>query len=283
MLKVVQRFAKERIHPERMSIVLAGNASAFVEPLKKAFPDVEVIPVADLDLLRNDLRKPKAAQTAPGAADTKALDLLRQAQAALGGKAFVEQKTQIAKGSATLTPPGAPQPIAIPTLVSYRRYPDAERTEMTTAMGSMVRAYDGTSGWMQAGPQTVDATGQMKDRQLYGFDTLRRAGQPGYTARSLPDEPVNGKPAHVVDLADAEGHTTRFYLDAATSQVVKLAFESGGQKLEALLSDYRDVNGVKVPFKLDTLQDGAPIMKIELSEVQINPTIDAALFKKPAS
>ncbi|HSS79524.1 MAG TPA: pitrilysin family protein, partial [Thermoanaerobaculia bacterium] len=148
----VQRFAKERIHPERMAIVLAGNASAFLEPLKKSFPEVEVVPIADLDLLRNDLRKPKAAQAAPSAADAKALELLRQAQAALGGKAFVEQKTQISKGSATMTPPGAPQPIAVPTLVSYRRYPDAERTEMTTAMGSMVRAFDGTSGWMQMGP-----------------------------------------------------------------------------------------------------------------------------------
>jgi hypothetical protein len=25
-------------------------------------------------------------------------------------------------------------------------------------------------------------TDQMKDRQLYGFDLLRRAGQPGFTA-----------------------------------------------------------------------------------------------------
>jgi len=279
----VQRFAKERIHPERMSIVLVGNASAFIEPLKKTFPDVDVIPAADFDLTRNDLRRPKAAQAAPGEADSKALDLLRQAQAALGGKAFVEQKTQVTKGSATMTPPGAPQPIAIPTLVSYRRFPDAERTEMTTAMGSMVRAFDGTNGWMQMGPQTVDATDQMKDRQFFGFDLLRRAGQPGFTARSLPDEPVAGKPAHVVDLADAQGHATRFYLDTATSQVVKVGFESGGQKLEALYSDYRDVNGVKVPFKTDVTQDGAPIMKVELTEAQVNPPVDAGLFKKPGA
>src|SRR5262249_8406902 len=106
----VQRFARERIHPERMCVVLVGNASAFLEPLGKTFREVDVIPVADLDLMRNDLRKPKAAQapaSAPSAADSKAMDLLRQAQAALGGKAFVEQKTQIAKGSATMTPPGA--------------------------------------------------------------------------------------------------------------------------------------------------------------------------------
>jgi hypothetical protein len=154
---------------------------------------------------------------------------------------------------------------------------------MMTAMGSRLRAFDGTNGWMQMGPQTVDATDQMKDRQLYGFDLLRRAGQPGFTARSLPDEPVGGKPAHVVELSDAQGHATRFYLDPATKQVIKVGFESGGQKLEALLSDYRDVDGVKVPFKVDVVQDGAAIMKVELSEVQVNPPVDAALFKKPGA
>ncbi len=283
----VQRFARERIHPERMSIVLVGNASAFTDALKKTFPDVDVIPVADLDLTRNDLRKPRAANAAnnaPAAADPKALNLLRQAQAALGGKAFVEQKTQIAKGSATMTPPGAPQPIAIPTLVTYRQFPDAERMEMTTAMGAMVQGYDGTSGWMQMGPQTMDdAKGQMKERHSYGYDLLRKVGQPGYTAHALPDEPVAGKPAHVVEVADAQGHTTRFYLDPGTNQVLKSVYETNGQKIETSYSDYRDVNGVKVPFKTDVSQDGTPVLKVELSDVQVNAPVDAGLFKKPGA
>ncbi|MEA2603358.1 MAG: zinc protease [Acidobacteriota bacterium] len=277
----VQRFAKERIRPDRMSIVLAGNASAFMDSLKKTFgntADIEVIPASDLDLLREDLRKPKAAQAA---ADPKALDLLRQAQAALGGKAFVEQKTQISKGSASITPPGAPQPVPVPSIVTYRQYPDAERTEMNTSMGSMIQAYDGSSGWRQMGSQTMDATGPMKERHLYGFDLLRQVGQPGYTAHSLPDESINGKPAHVVELADSQGHATRFYLDAGTSQVAKVAYETNGQKVEILYSDYRDVNGVKVPFKNEVSQDGTPVLKVELSEVQVNAPVDAGVFKKP--
>jgi zinc protease len=278
----LQRFAKERIHPDRMAVVLVGNASAFTDSLKKTFgntAEIEVIPATDVDFLSADLRKPKPAQAA--AADPKALELLRQAQTALGGKAFAEQKTQISKGSATLTPPGAPQPLPVSSMVTYRQYPEAERTEMTTPMGSMVQAYDGTAGWRQMGPQTMDATGQMKERHLYGFDLLRRLDQPGYTAHSLPDEPVNGKPAHVVELADAQGHATRFFIDAGTSQVAKVAYEISGQKVEYLYSDYRDVNGVKVPFKTDVLQDGAPLLKVELSDVQVNAPVDAGVFKKP--
>jgi zinc protease len=57
----VQRFAKERIHTDAMVIVLAGNASAFAAALQQKFGAFETIPAAEIDFLRADLRKPKAA------------------------------------------------------------------------------------------------------------------------------------------------------------------------------------------------------------------------------
>jgi zinc protease len=55
----IQRFARERIHPDRMTVVLAGNASIFLEALKKKYGEVEVIPAAEVDFLQPDLRAPK--------------------------------------------------------------------------------------------------------------------------------------------------------------------------------------------------------------------------------
>jgi zinc protease len=62
----VQRFASQSIHPERMTAVLVGNAAAFTDALKKQYGDVEVIPIAEVDFLQADLRKPKGA-AAPAA------------------------------------------------------------------------------------------------------------------------------------------------------------------------------------------------------------------------
>jgi zinc protease len=62
----VQRFAKERIHPDNMVIVLAGNAATFSAKLKEKLGAFETIPAAELDFLRADLRKPKAAAGAGG-------------------------------------------------------------------------------------------------------------------------------------------------------------------------------------------------------------------------
>jgi hypothetical protein len=47
----VQRVARQYIRPDRLSVVLVGNAKAFVPQLRAAgFPDFEVIPLGDLDL-----------------------------------------------------------------------------------------------------------------------------------------------------------------------------------------------------------------------------------------
>ena len=52
----VQSFAAKRIQPDRMLIVLVGNAKAFAADLEKRFGKFETIPLANVDLLQPDLR-----------------------------------------------------------------------------------------------------------------------------------------------------------------------------------------------------------------------------------
>lgn len=272
----VERFAKERIHSDDMAIVLVGKASAFSGELKKKFGAFETIPATEVDFLQADLRKPKAEKPAVSAADqTQGLELIKKVQAALGGKAFLEQKTQIAKGSGSMSPPGMPQPLPIPSIVNYRVLPDKERTEIQLPMGTMVQVFNGTEGWASLGGQTQDATAQGKEDQQYGFDLLRRAGQAGYTVRPLP--------GGAVEIADAQGHATQFFVDPRTSLVTKVSYESGGQKTEAVYTDYREVSGIKIPFQTNVSQNGQPFLEIKYSDVQVNVPVDEGLFKKPGS
>jgi zinc protease len=294
----VQRFARERIDPERMTIVLAGNAKAFAETLGKKLGAFETLPAAEVDFLRADLRKPKAETPAAVSEEdqARALEILRRAHQALGGQAFLEQRTQISRGSGTMRTPGVPQPTPILSLVTYNVFPMKKRSELQFPTGTMVQAFDGATGWvgtiMQASegvtggadvrPLTQDITAQVKQQQLYGFDVLREAGKPGYTARPLADAEVNGKPAQVVELADAEGHATQFFVDAETNLITKVAFTTNGRTTEAVYSDYREVSGVEVPFQTHVSQDGQPLLEITLSEAQVNAPVDEELFKKPA-
>lgn len=52
----VRKFAANNLGGKDVSIVVAGDAKQFVEPLQQQFGEVEVIPVADLDLLSPTLR-----------------------------------------------------------------------------------------------------------------------------------------------------------------------------------------------------------------------------------
>ncbi len=55
----VQRFAGMRLAAKEASVVIVGNAKEFLPELQKQYPNVEVIPVAELDLNSASLRKPK--------------------------------------------------------------------------------------------------------------------------------------------------------------------------------------------------------------------------------
>jgi zinc protease len=57
----IQKFASGRISVKNANIIIVGSAKDFLEPLRKQFSNVEVIPVADLDLNSASLRKNAAA------------------------------------------------------------------------------------------------------------------------------------------------------------------------------------------------------------------------------
>lgn len=57
----IQKFASARIGVKNANIIIVGNAKEFLEPLRKQFSNVEVIPFAELDLNNANLRKPVTA------------------------------------------------------------------------------------------------------------------------------------------------------------------------------------------------------------------------------
>ena len=54
----IRRAARTYLQPDRLAIVLVGEARAFVDDLRRAgFGDIEVLSVAELDLSSPDLRR----------------------------------------------------------------------------------------------------------------------------------------------------------------------------------------------------------------------------------
>jgi zinc protease len=59
----VQKFAATRIDAKGANVIVVGNAKAFLEDLRKQFPNIDVIPLAKLDLNSANLRSSKASAT----------------------------------------------------------------------------------------------------------------------------------------------------------------------------------------------------------------------------
>lgn len=114
------------------------------------------------------------------------------------------------------------------------------------------------------------------------------------------DGTVNGQPADVVALAfhpaahaavaEKQRDMTRrlFYIDRATKTVSKIQYPrfaenrpGSSQKVEVLLSDYRSISGVLVPFKQITYFDGKLMSELSISSVMFNVGLPESDFVLP--
>src|SRR6185436_6956551 len=163
-------------------------------------------------------------------------------------------------GSGTLSPPGAPGPMPLPSVVSYEVFPNKSRQELQLPFGPMVQAFDGTTGWAQAGGQVVDQTAELSQEQYYGLELLRWYDAPGMTAKPLPEAQVGAKPAEGAEIADGQGHATQFYFDKQTHLPAKVSYTDAEATTEAAYDDYRAVKGVQVAFKTTVTRNGAPLV-----------------------
>jgi hypothetical protein len=188
---------------------------------------------------------------------------------------------------------------------TYRGYDDSEATPLEIFVSSngqratIVHAlsglttttYDGRTGWMAA-PATdkpfplIAITGQ----ELDGVKLEAQVFFPSQIKQALrnwrvgfPGE-IDDRSVQVVQGTTAAGAVATLCFDAETGLLVRLvrynASPVGRLVTRVDYSDYRDVAGVKMPFKWTvSWLDGRS--NFELSNVQPNVAIDPAKFAKP--
>ncbi len=99
------------------------------------------------------------------------------------------------------------------------------------------------------------------------------------------EDSVGDRKAYVIRLTAAAGQSVTRYYDQETFLLLREAGNhdtpQGQMDIQADFSDYRDVDGVKAPFRIrQTLPVGEIVFK--LSEIKNNIEIDDAKFAKPA-
>lgn len=150
--------------------------------------------------------------------------------------------------------------------------------------------FDGVNGWTL---NSLQGDSQITGNQLENMrnnqfpSALLRYKETGATLVVLPGEQVNGKAMLVLLLTPKVGSAVKMYLDAETyllaRTVTKVNMPQQGGDIEQVgdLSDYRTVDGVKVPFLVmnsNPIQSGT----IRISKIEHNIVIDDAIFSAKA-
>jgi outer membrane lipoprotein-sorting protein len=187
-----------------------------------------------------------------------------------------------------LNPPGVPQDVMVEMLA---KRPNLVRREMKMGEMTVLSGYDGSNVWVKKGEDAAqNLTGPQADqvKQQLEFDSvfLDYKAQ-GHTIALVGQETLNGKPVHHVKVTRKDGQVQEYYLDAATGLETRMAMdvEQSGIKLKAEteFSDYREVAGRMVPFKMKNFTNGTPAGEITFEQIEFNVPIDDAQFRAPAA
>jgi len=274
----VMRVAKEKFVPENLAIVAVGNPKEFGKPLS-ALGEVKTI---DLTIPEpKSESKPDAAKADPAAVE-RGRALLKRAQQAMGGAdklAAIKDMTQSAEMSMAPAAGGM-------KVKQQNRWiaPTLFRQDQMLPIGTIVAYFDGKSGWLSL-PQGVLPMPPQVVKQAQG-EIFREWVTLVLSDRDSSRTVTAGGPG-AVDVSGAEGQSVHFEIDEATGLPARQVYKEtnmGGPPSEVTetFSDWRDVDGIKLPFKVLIEQNGKKTGEAVVSEIKLNSGLKPEeLSKKP--
>jgi hypothetical protein len=149
----------------------------------------------------------------------------------------------------------------------------------------LIEAYNGKSAWHQdasgavsslLGPEAL----QMEDAALYynlHFSNLKKS-KIGFAL--IGHAQLQGRDTFQIELTSPTGLKRNVFFDAQTHLIVKESAMIAGINQEMLYDDYRTVDGVKVPFKIE-LHRGNDIFQITVTRAAVNPVVGERVFDFP--
>ncbi len=225
---------------------------------------------------------PHAAPQAPPADMPTADQLIDKYVAALGGADAINKVTsRVEKGNIVFQ--GGGMPIEI-----YAKAPNMRISITKSPNGESATAFDGTVGWMGGGrgPRVMNPTETLAskmDADIHFATDIKtnlarvRAGRP---------EKIGDTEMYTVFGQAPDQTPVRLYFDEKTGLLTRLirytptAF--GRLPTQIDYADYRDVDGVKVPFRW-TLARVNGRFTIQIDSAQQNVPIDDSKFAMPAA
>src|SRR4029077_11676327 len=165
------------------------------------------------------------------------------------------------------------------------KLPNRYYSELLVGDKNLIEAYNGKSAWHQnaagelgtlVGPEgmQLEAAAQFYNSHLLNLKKSK------ITLALVGHAQVRGKDSLQLEITTATGVKRQVFFDAETHFIVKEAATVGGVEEEILYDDYRTVDGVKLPHKIE-LHRGNDKYDISVTRATINGTVGERVFDFP--
>jgi hypothetical protein len=212
-------------------------------------------------------------------------EILEKYTAAVGGQTAIERVTSYrAKGRFTtslFTETG--------TYEVWSKHPNKTLTVIQfPRAGTLKKGFDGETRWVQTPSATANDEGSSgmadveKDADIYGAGRIKNLYE---SMRFEGKARLNGRDVNVIEGKPVKGPAEKLLFDAQTGlllrwDMVRRDPKRGNIFVKVTLDDYRDVDGVKAPFKVRFAFESFDL-RLTIDELQHNVPLEDAMFQKP--
>ena len=228
--------------------------------------------------------KPAALPGDAGIALPNADEVFTKYVRAIGGSGAIQRNsTRIERGNVE-----GPRGLHA-TMEAYRKAPDKAFAVLHASTGHVTEGVNRQMAWgRRANGQVTDESGDelARSRQWAAFYPGENFEREYERFQVRGTESVDGHDAYLMMAWWPGGGTDRLYFDVQSGLLVRIAhrIESplGALPLETDYGDYRDVDGLKIPFLVRvTRVDGSATYRWD--KMEANAPVDDSRFDKPAA
>lgn len=170
----------------------------------------------------------------------------------------------------------------------FARAPDQRTQIIRTPEGDAIRTYDGRSAWAAEGwrplPLMTLTGGNLSGARIEALMSFPLGVQKAFSQWQVSGTTIDDREVQVLQGTNAGEPPVNLYFDESGLLVRLVRWNRtavGTVPTQIDYADYRDVAGVKMPFRtIVTWTDGQN--SIELKEVRPNVPIDGARFARPS-
>jgi len=249
-----------------------GSAKPLTIPVIAAEPGAETGPV------KEEIHEAQIPSRLPAADEVVDKYILT-----LGGAAAIANiSTRVEQGTADFA--GHRVPVDV-----FAQAPDLRATVMHLPKGDSVTASNGEQGWLASPGRPVremsasELAAARLDADLHFATDIKGI----FTERRVERvEEIGGRKAYVIAGSREGRPPVELYFDGQSGLLIRMVRYSdsplGLNPTQIDYADYREQDGVKLPFRWTVARPGGSFT-IEVQRAQQNVAIDAARFAKPAS